>query len=165
MKGKCFLIRFADDFIIGFQLKTDADRVMAALAKRFERFKLSLHPEKISLIYFGRPMKGVKQETFYFLGFTYYWARSLTGRWAIKKKTAGKRLRRFLSMLWAWCKGSRHDPLGEQHETLCSKLRGFYQYFGVRSNYEALEVAFKFAVKALAVLVKSPEQQRPGAVC
>ena len=148
MKGKCFLIRFADDFIIGFQLKTDADRVMAVLAKRFERFKLSLHPEKTSLIYFGRPMKGVKQETFYFLGFTYYWARSLTGRWVIKKKTAAKRLRRFLSMLWAWCKGSRHDPLGEQHETLCSKLRGFYQYFGVRSNYEALEVAYKFAVKA-----------------
>ena len=89
-----------------------------------------------------------KRETFDFLGFTYYWARSLKGRWVIKKKTAGKRLRRFLSMLWVWCKESRHDPMKEQHEILCSKLRGFYQYFGVRSNYKALEVAYEYAVKA-----------------
>ena len=148
LKGKCFLIRFADDFIIGFQLKSDADRVMAVLPKHFERFKLSLHPEKTRLVAFGRPMNGGSWETFDFLGFTFYWARSLNGRWVIKKKTAGKRLRRFLSMLWVWCKESRHDPMKEQHETLCSKLRGFYQYFGVRSNYKALEVAYEYAAKA-----------------
>jgi group II intron reverse transcriptase/maturase len=148
LKGNCFLIRFADDFIIGFQLKTDAERLMAVLPKRFERFKLSLHPEKTRLIPFGRPMNGAKVETFDFLGFTYYWGRSLNGRWVIKKKTAGKRLKRFLSMLWDWCKESRHDPIKEQHETLCSKLRGFYQYFGVRSNYKALEVAYEYAAKA-----------------
>ncbi len=51
-------------------------------------------------------------------------------------------------MLWGWCKESRHDPMKEQHEILCSKLRGFYQYFGVRSNYKALEVAYEYAVKA-----------------
>ena len=148
LKGKCFLIRFADDFIIGFQLKSDAERLMAVLPRRFEEFKLSLHPEKTRLIAFGRPMSGAKRETFDFLGFTYYWARSLKGRWVIKKKTAGKRLRRFLSMLWGWCKESRHDPMKAQHDILCSKLRGFYQYFGVRSNYKALEVAYEYAVKA-----------------
>ena len=86
LKGKCFLIRFADDFIIGFQLKSDAERLMAVLPRRFEGFKLSLHPGKTRLIAFGRTMSGAKRETFDFLGFTYYWARSLKGRWVIRRR-------------------------------------------------------------------------------
>ncbi len=149
MKGKCFLIRYADDFIIGCQLKSDAQRLMEVLPKRFERFKLSLHPEKTKLIPFGRPTSdGKGKGTFDFLGFTFYWAKSLKGYWVIKKKTARKRLNRFLRMLWEWCKTHRHDPMREQHDVLCSKLRGFYQYFGVRGNYKALEVALEYAEKA-----------------
>ena len=149
MKGKCFLIRFADDFIIGCQLKSDAERLMELLPKRFDRFKLSLHPEKTRMIHFGRPSGGGKRKgTFDFLGFTFYWSKSRNGNWVIKKKTARKRLNRFLRMLWGWCKASRHDPIELQHDILCSKLRGFYQYFGVRSNYKALEVAFEYAEKA-----------------
>ncbi len=149
IKGKCFLIRFADDFIIGFQLKSDAERLMEALPKRFNRFKLSLHPEKTKLIPFGRPTAGGKgMGTFDFLGFTFYWARSLKGNWVIKKKTARKRLNRFLRMLWRWCKTNRHEKMDLQHGILCSKLRGFYQYFGVRGNFKALEVAFEYAEKA-----------------
>jgi len=65
-----------------------------------------------------------------------------------QKKTARKRLTRFVKRLWQWCKDYRHDPIKEQHQMLCCKLRGFYQYFGVRSNYKALEVVFEFAEKA-----------------
>jgi RNA-directed DNA polymerase len=149
MKGKCFLTRFADDFLIGCQLKSDAQRLMDVLPRRFERFRLSLHPEKTKLISFGKPTSGGKGKgTFDFLGFTFYWARSLKGFWVIKKKTARKRLSRFLRMLWNWCKANRHDPMKEQYAALCSKLRGFYQYFGVRGNYKALEVAFEYAEKA-----------------
>ncbi len=73
MKGKCFLIRFADDFIIGFQLESDAQRLMEVLPNRFKRYSLSLHPQKTRLIPFGKPMqKGTPQGTFDFLGFTYY---------------------------------------------------------------------------------------------
>jgi len=75
MKGKCFIIRWADDFIIGFQLETDANRVKAVLPKRFKRFGLELHPDKTSLIRFGKPpMNAIgpqKSGTFDFLGFTY----------------------------------------------------------------------------------------------
>ncbi len=149
MRGKCFLIRFADDFIIGCQLKSDAERLMEILPKRFSRFELSLHPEKTRLIPFGKPTSGGKGKgTFDFLGFTFYWAKSRKGNWVIKKKTAKKRLNRFLRMLWRWCKASRHEPMDEQHAALCSKLRGFYQYFGVRGNYKALEVAYEYAEKA-----------------
>lgn len=149
MKGKCFMIRFADDFIIGCQLEEDVKRIMKVLPKRFERYELTLHPEKTKVIPFGKPtprcnLKG----TFNFLGFTFYWARSLKGYWVIKKKTMRKRLTRFTRMLWAYAKKNRHDSVTEQHQTLCSKLRGFYQYFGVKGNYKALEVVMEYAEKA-----------------
>jgi group II intron reverse transcriptase/maturase len=149
MKGKCFLIRWADDFIMGFQLESDAKRLMEVLPKRFNRFKLDLHPDKTRLIPFGKPPRGGRPEgTFEFLGFTFYWGKSLKGNWVIKKQTARKRRNRFMRMLWRWCKESRHDPLKLQHDRLCSKLRGFYQYFGVRSNFKALEVVYEYAIKA-----------------
>ena len=148
MKGKAFLIRFADDFIMGFQLESDMKRVMKVLPDRFNRFKLELHPKKTKVIPFGRPpRKGKPKGTFDFLGFTFYWGKSLKGNWVIKKRTARKRRNRFMRMLWSWCKENRHITLKEQHEMLVSKLRGFYQYFGVRSNYEVLEVVYEYAKK------------------
>lgn len=149
MKGKCFLIRYADDFIMGFQMESDANRLMEVLPQRFNRYKLDLHPEKTKLIPFGKPPRSGKPKgTFDFLGFTFYWGKSLKGNWVIKKQTARKRRNRFMRMLWNWCKKNRHDPLKEQHVILCSKLRGFYQYFGVRSNYKVLEVVYEYAEKA-----------------
>jgi group II intron reverse transcriptase/maturase len=99
MKGKCFLIRFADDFVIGCALESDARRIMEVLPKRLGRFGLTIHPEKSKLISFGKPPRDETRGqggygTFDFLGFTHYWARSRQGYWVIKRKTAGKRLRR-----------------------------------------------------------------------
>lgn len=152
LKGKCFIIRWADDFIIGFQQETDASRVKEVLPKRFNRFGLELHPDKTALIWFGRPPMNAKgeqkSETFDFLGFTYYWCRSRKGYPVIKKKTARKRLNRYLKMTWNWCKENRHDPIRDQYQTLCAKLRGYYQYFGVRSNYKAIEAAYEYTEKA-----------------
>ncbi|MCB2170991.1 MAG: group II intron reverse transcriptase/maturase [Deltaproteobacteria bacterium] len=152
MRGGGCIIRWADDFILGFELEADAKRVMEVLPKRFDRFGLELHPEKTKLIPFSKPSpkrNGQKKPgTFDFLGFTFYWGRTLQGYYVIKKKTARKRLNRFLRMLWNWCKGNRHDPIAVQYRILCSKLRGFYQYYGVRGNYKALEVAFEFCEKS-----------------
>ena len=152
MKGRCFIIRWADDFIIGFELESDVRRVLAVLPKRFNRFGLSLHPEKTKIIPFKKPSSnnedGKGNGTFDFLGFTFYWSKSRRGYWVIKKKTMRKRLSRFMKGLWRWCRDNRHEPLKEQHKTLCLKLRGHYQYYGVRSNYKALEVIFEFAEKA-----------------
>jgi group II intron reverse transcriptase/maturase len=152
MKGRCFLIRFADDFIIGCELESDARRIMEVLPKRFDCYGLGLHPDKTSMIPFKRPsrtswsQKGSR--TFDFLGFTFYWSRSRRGYWVIKKKTASKRLSRFMKRLWQWCRENRHEPLKEQYQALCSKLRGHFQYYGVRGNFRALEVVFEFAKKA-----------------
>jgi len=151
MKGRCFIIRWADDFIIGCELEADAKRIMEVVPKRFNRFGLALHPEKTTVIPFKKPSskeKGKGKATFDFLGFTFYWSKSRRGYWVIKKKTVRKRLARFMKGLWQWCRENRHEPIKEQYKELCSKLRGYYQYYGVRSNYKALEVVFEHAERA-----------------
>jgi len=145
MKGNCFLVRFADDFVAGFSVKGEAERVFKVLPKRFERYGLSIHPEKSRLVQFSRPYwkRGKGPGSFAFLGFTHYWAKTLKGGWTIKRKTQGKRLSRFMSGITEWCKGNRHKPLAEQHRKLSSKLRGHYQYYGVKGNFKMLEVAYE----------------------
>jgi retron-type reverse transcriptase len=86
--------------------------------------------------------------TFDFLGFTHYWAKSRRGYWVIKRKTVGKRLRRFMKEIWAWCCENRHEPLKEQYGMLCTKLRGYYQYYGIRGNFKMLEVVFEHTERA-----------------
>jgi group II intron reverse transcriptase/maturase len=152
VKGRCFLIRFADDFRIGCEMESDARRIMEVLPKRLARFGLSLHPDKTKLVAFGKPSAGRDGKkgdgTVDFLGFTFYWAKSRRGYWVIKKKTIGKRLSRFMRGLWRWCKESRHEPIEGQWRGLCAKLWGHFQYFGVRGNYKALEVAYEYAERA-----------------
>lgn len=143
MKGRCFLIRFADDFVIGCELESDAQRIMAVLPKRFGRYGLTIHPTKTKLIKFGRPKlhdNGTGNGTFDFLGFTHYWARGRKGTWVVKRKTAAKRLRRAGKRVWQWCQHHRHKPMREQYTMLSSKLRGHYQYYGIRSNHVCLRV-------------------------
>ena len=143
LKGRSYLIRFGDDFVIGCELEEDARRVMAVLPKRFGRFGLSIHPEKTRLVSFRKPprnqKKGKGMGTFDFLGFTHYWAKSRRGNWVIKMKTVRKRLRRAMKRAWCWCRNHRHEPLREQYRMLCLKLRGHYQYYGVRGNYRMME--------------------------
>jgi group II intron reverse transcriptase/maturase len=152
MKGRCFVTRFADDFIIGCELEADARRVMAVLPKRFNRFSLTIHPEKTALIAFKRPPSREASAggagSFDFLGFTHYWAKTRRGYWVLKRKTVGKRLRRFMQAIWAWCRDNRHAPLQEQYRTLCAKLRGYYQYYGIRGNFKMLDVVFEHTERA-----------------
>jgi len=145
MGGNCFVARYADDFVMGFGLKGDAERVFRVLPKRFERYGLRIHPEKSRLVQFSRPYwkRGKGPGTFTFLGFTHYWAKTLQGGWTIKRKTQGKRLSRFLSGIGDWCKEHLHQPLADQHQRLSAKLRGHYEYYGVRGNFKMLEVAYE----------------------
>ena len=145
MKGRVFLARFADDFIMGFQKKEDAEKVCRVLFKRFEKYGLSLHPEKTRLIPFGRPEEtkgdqgqGPKPGTFDFLGFTHYWGKSRQGRWTIRRKTMRKRFTRGLKAMSQWCRKNLHEPLRRQVEVLGRKLKGHFGYYGLTGNYASL---------------------------
>jgi len=144
LKGEAYEIRFADDAILCFQHKEDAEKVFSVLPKRFEKYGLTLHPEKTRLIEFGRNAarnartQGKKPETFNFLGFTHICARSRGGKFTVHVKTIAKRLRRGLKAIADWCQQHRHDPVAEQQKTLNAKLRGHYQYYGRPTNYCSL---------------------------
>jgi len=152
LKGRAFLVRFADDFVIGCEIESDARRILAVLPKRCNRFGLTIHPTKTKLVRFGRLPRGTQADdqngTLDFLGFTHYWGLSRQGNWVIKRKTAKKRLRRALKAFWKWCRENRHRPIQEQYTQLCAKLRGHYQYYGVRHNYRALAAVRDYAGRA-----------------
>ena len=164
MGGNCFLVRFADDFVMGYAFKGDAEKGFRVLPKRFERFGLSIHPEKSRLVQFSQPYwrQGKGPGTFAFLGFDHYWDKTRNGGWTIKRKTQGKRLRRFLSGLHEWCRVNRHLNIVEQYQTLKSKLRGHYQYYGVRGNYKMLEVVYEYAAAVWKRWLGRRSSKRPA---
>jgi group II intron reverse transcriptase/maturase len=154
LKGRAFLVRYADDLIIGLSSEEDARRVSKVLPKRFERYGLALHPEKTRLVPFrprrGRPRSGDPTQepgSFDFLGFTHYWGLSRKGAWVIKRKTAKGRLGRALQRVAEWCRRVLHRPVKEQHSDLSRKLRGHYAYYGLTGNGPSLSRFFHEVTK------------------
>jgi RNA-directed DNA polymerase len=145
LKGEAFLIRFADDAVLVFARKEDAERVMEVLPKRFGKYGLTVHPEKTRLIWFGKPderegeiLDPPRWEKFNFLGFTHYWGRSRKGQWVVKRKTEAGRFTRALKKVAEWCRRNRHEPLKDQQRALAQKLRGHYAYYGITGNGRCL---------------------------
>jgi RNA-directed DNA polymerase len=147
LRGRSFLIRFADDFVVGCEFEDDARRVLEVLAKRLAKYGLSLHPDKTRLVQFRRPPRGQSSAegngTFDFLGFTHFWTLSRRGFWVIKRRTARKRKARSMRALSQWCRRNRHEPLGVQCQKLGQKLRGHYGYYGITGNFHALEDVYQ----------------------
>jgi group II intron reverse transcriptase/maturase len=117
LKGSARLIRYADDFIIGFQRQDDAKRVLNVVHKRMAKYGLG---------------------TFDFLGFTMYWCKTRRGGWRLGMKTRKACVQRTLTSLGEWCRRHRHLPLTDQHAALSRRLRGHYQYFGVNGNTQSI---------------------------
>ena len=147
LRGEAYLIRFADDFIVGFELESDARRYQTVLVKRLARFSLSVAEEKTKLIRFGRfarrdcqRLGGGAPQTFDFLGFTHYCGRSRAGRFKLKRKTSTKKLRAKLLDLKRWFWKQLETPIDEMWRTLNAKLRGHYQYYGINDNWPLLMV-------------------------
>jgi group II intron reverse transcriptase/maturase len=136
LRGRAFMIRFADDAVMGFEFQEDAEKVFRVLPKRFGKYGLTIHPDKTRLVAFGRPRgtPGKRPGTFDFLGFTHYWGKSRRGKWVVKSKTARQRLSRGLGRIDEWCRRHRHEQVVTQHRELCQKTRGHYAYYGITGN-------------------------------
>jgi RNA-directed DNA polymerase len=151
MKGRAFVVRFADDAVIAFEREDDARKVFEVLPKRFARFGLNLNLEKTKLVDFRIPQQqgpGNSQQnnSFSMLGFSHYWGRSWKGRWVVKRKTARESFTRALRKIGQWCRSNRHEKVEAQQQNLNRKLRGHYAYYGITGNYKALS-KFYYEVK------------------
>jgi RNA-directed DNA polymerase len=147
LKGEMFLIRYADDFIIGFEYEEDAKKVNRTLPKRMGKYGLTIHPEKSKLIKFS-PDGKTRPPTFDFLGFTHYWGKSQKGKWIVKRKTRQKKMQVIIQNLKDTCKIQKHEKLREQSKVLKSKLRGLYQYYGIRGNFLSINRMYRIVLYA-----------------
>jgi RNA-directed DNA polymerase len=149
LRGRAYLIRYADDFLLGFEYMDDAQRVMEVLPKRMGKYGLTLHPDKTRLFLFEPPSgtQGSGTSTFDFLGFTCYWRQTRRGGWKMWYKTRRARLNRAIQRIKEFCRRSRHRPVKEQHARLASRLRGHYNYFGVNGNTRSLTLLREMTTK------------------
>lgn len=144
LRGRAFLVRYADDFVIAFEQEADARRVMDVLPKRFGKYGLALHPDKTRLVKFTRPRRDGDDGgdggpgTFEVLGFAHHWGLSRKGNWVVQRKTMRSRFTRALHRVREWCRIHRHLPIAEQCKALGHKLRGHFGYYGITGNFEAL---------------------------
>lgn len=138
LKGGSFIVRYADDFILGFTNGEDAQRVMDVLPKRFGKYGLELHPEKTRLIKLGNEPKG-SSRSFDFLGFTHFLSKSRKGKIVLKRETSRKKFTQALNNMRGWISQHRHTPLKELIPAINAKLRGHYNYYGVTFNSRMLQ--------------------------
>lgn len=153
LRGQATLIRYADDFVICFEHREDAERVMAVLGKRFGRYKLSLQPDKTRLVDFRQPprsqTRGKGPGTFDFLGFTVYWRRNNGGGgWHVSWKTRQARLRRAINDAYDLCRHQRHRSVPEQHAALTRRIQGHFNYFGINDNQRSLSILVYYVRRA-----------------
>jgi hypothetical protein len=154
-EGDVIIVRWADDFVVGFTDEQHARRFLTELSERFAKFGLELHPDKTRLIEFGRHAarkrrrRGEgKPETFNFLGFTHICATSKGGRFWVRRITIAKRLRAKLAEVKAGLRRRWHHPIPEQGAWLAAVLRGHFAYYAVNGNSDALN-GFRFEVVGL----------------
>jgi hypothetical protein len=144
-RGNVIVVRYADDNVLGFQYRVEADRFLEDFRERLRKFGLELHPDKTRRIEFGRFAqqnrrrrgKG-KPETFEFLGFTHICAKNRNGNYAIKRHTIGKRLRAKLAEIKLQLHQRMHEPVANTGRWLRSVVQGYFNYYAVPGNLDSL---------------------------
>jgi group II intron reverse transcriptase/maturase len=165
-RGEVIIVRYADDFVVGFREESDARRCLADLKERFTKFNLELHPEKTRLIEFGRYAAERRSrrnadppETFDFLGFTHICSRTRRGDFTILRTTARKKFQAKLRDLKTKLKRMRHVDIADVGQWLQSVLRGWYRYYAVPGNYRRLQ-QFREAIQLMWLRVLQRRSQR-----
>ncbi len=153
--GDMIIVRFADDFVAGFEHQADAQQFLSDLRERLVKFSLELHPDKTRLIEFGRnaararAARGVgKPETFDFLGLTHFCGKTKNGRFWLRRKTISKRMRAKLAEVKDQLRRRMHQPIPEQGRWLASVVRGHLAYYAVPGNTDSV-AAFRTQVTRL----------------
>ena len=155
-RGYCELIRYADDFVCVVQYMDDAERIEKALKNRFSRFELEIHPEKSRKFSFGRfetensKKQNRRSNTFDFLGFTHFCDKTRKGFFKVGRKTSKKKFVKKCKEMTVWLKNVRNTAKPKEWwNTLNSKLRGHFQYYGVSGNYKSINAFYKHTVRML----------------
>jgi hypothetical protein len=164
--GDVILVRYADDFVVGFQHRAEAERFWVDLRERLRKFNLELYADKTCLIEFGRfaaadrAERGKsKPEVFHFLGFTHICGKTRTGKYSVLRQTMRKRMQAKLQRVKAELRLRMHDPIPEQGEWLRSVVVGHYRYYGVPLNRSALRT-FRNQVTRLWMRVLKRRSQK-----
>jgi RNA-directed DNA polymerase len=167
-QGDVVIVRYADDFVMGFQERTDAERFLEDLRERLRKFGLELHPDKTRLIAFGRKPAndwrwkgGGKPGTFDFLGFTHSCGRTRKGYFTVRRETVGKRMRAKLQSIKQQLRIRMHAPVAETGKWLRSVVQGYFNYHAIPGNGKRLR-AFREGVRLLwRQAVRRRGQRRP----
>jgi RNA-directed DNA polymerase len=166
--GDMIIVRYADDFIVGFEHEADARRFLDEMRTRLEKFALSLHPEKTRLIEFGRhaaenrKRRGLgKPETFNFLGFTFICGKSRRGKFLIKRKSRRDRVRAKLQAIKQELRRRMHQPIPAQGRWLAQVIRGYFNYHAVPTNRRAIASFRDEMVRAWWRRLNRRGQRRP----
>ncbi|MCP8690529.1 group II intron reverse transcriptase/maturase [Marinobacterium sedimentorum] len=159
MNGRAMLIRYADDFVVAFQLRRDAERFYRVLPKRLDKFGLNVAPEKTHLKRFSRFHPGRKRN-FQFLGFEFYWSLDVNKKPRLRRRTASKKQKATMSELYQWIKLQRSKPLRDWMPSLKRKLTGFRNYFGLPDNSRSLSRLFKHLLHSLYKWLNRRSQRR-----
>jgi RNA-directed DNA polymerase len=148
MRGRCMMIRYADDFVCAFKFANDAERFYKVLPKRLKKFNLDVAEDKTSLMRFSRFYVGRKRH-FVFLGFEFYWGTDANGKARLRRRTAVKKQKAMLIEYYQWIKAKRSFKLREWLPQLKRKLLGFRNYFGLPDNSRSLSYLYSYALHIL----------------
>jgi len=155
---KAFLIRYADDFVCGFEREADAQAFLRGLRKRLEKYGLKLSEEKTRIMKFDR--NDPTRPGFDFLGFEHRWGKNRKGNPQLRQQTSRKKLRSAMDRAWQWCKENRHKKLREIFAIVRRKLEGYYNHYGVTGNFRRMREYLKHVERALFTWLNRRSQRR-----
>jgi len=158
-RGAAYLCRYADDFVCAFEREADAERFYKVLSHRLETFGLEVAAEKTNLLRFS-PINWKASGAFEFLGFEFRWGLSRWRKPVIKRRTARKKYRAALANFQDWCHPHGRLPKKVLFAKLNAKLRGYYQYYGIRGNGKSLQDFFYHATRILFKILNRRSQRR-----
>ena len=157
--GNSYLCRYADDFVCLFRYREDAERFYRELPERLGKFGLNISEEKTRIVRFSK-IDMQTQSRFDFLGFEFRWSKSRSGKPHVKRRTSRKKLRQSLRDFTEWCRENRNLPLRILFPSLNSKLRGYYNYYGVIDNSKSLWTFFQQLERILFKWLNRRSQRR-----